>query len=58
MERFAGLNFLGFNLSEEILLCYLGQKCLLFSVINERRLYSWKTFCGTLENHEKHESLA
>ena len=29
-----------------------------FSIIKERHLYSWKNFCGTLENYENHKSLA
>ena len=60
-ERFAGLNVRVFNSIEvftEILSCCLGQKCLLFSIIKERHLYSWENFCGTLENHEKCECLA
>ena len=36
----------------ETLLHFLGQKCLLFSIIKERHLYSWENFCGTLENRE------
>ena len=42
----------------EIFLRFLGQKCLLFSIIKERCLYSQKNFHGILENREKHESLA
>ena len=43
MERFAGLNVYGFNFIEvftEIFSHGLGQKCLLFSIIKERRLCS------------------
>ena len=52
VERFTGvnLNICSFNPIEafvEILLCCLGQKCLLFSVTTEG-LYSQKNF----ENHE------
>ena len=60
-ERFAGLNVCIFDLIEvfvEILSRCLSQKYLLFSIIKERRLYSWEKFRGTLENHEKHECLA
>ena len=55
MERFAGLNICGFNPIEilaEILLCCIGQKCLLFSIIKVRCLYSQEKFDGTLENCE------
>ena len=55
MERFAGLNNRGFGFIEvfvEILLHCLSQKCLLFSKIKERCLYSRKIFCGTLKNSE------
>ena len=41
MERFAGLNINGFNPIEvfaEIFSCFLGQKCLLFSIIKEKHL--------------------
>ena len=44
VERFAGLNVYGFNFIEvftEILSQGLCQKCLLFSIIKERHLYSW-----------------
>ena len=61
VERFAGLNVHGFNLIEiftEILLCCLDQKCLLFSIIKEKCLYSQKNFCGSPENHKYHETLA
>ena len=60
-ERFAELNVCIFNPIEvftEILSRCLGQKCLLFSIIKERYLYSWENFHGTLENREKCESLA
>ena len=43
MERFARLNICGFSLTKVfvgILLQCLGQKCLIFSIINERCLYS------------------
>ena len=55
MERFAGLNIRGFNpidLFTEILSRCLGHKCSSFSIIKERCLYSWKTFCYTLKNYE------
>ena len=61
VERFAGLNVHDFSLIKvfaEILSLCLGQKYLLFSVIKERHLYSWKNFHGTLENCEKCESVA
>ena len=60
-ERFAGLNIRGFSTIEvftEILSRCLDHKCLSFSTIKERRLYSWKNFCGTIENCEKCKSLA
>ena len=60
-ERFAGLNVHVFNPIEvfvEILLRCLGQKCLLFSIIKERYLYSQGNFHDTLENREIHECLA
>ena len=60
-EKFTGLNVPIFNPIEvfmEILSCCLGQKCLLFSIIKERHLYSWEIFCGILENREKRECLA
>ena len=46
-ERFAWLNVPGLNpikVFTHILLCCLGQKCLLFSIINNRCLYSQKNF--------------
>ena len=55
MERFAGLNICGFNPIEilaETLLCCVGQKCLLFSIIKVSCLYSQEKFDGTLENCE------
>ena len=57
VERFAGLNVHSFNLIEvfaKILLRCLHQKCLLFSIIIKRGtyVYSWKSFCGTLETCE------
>ena len=61
VERFSGLNVRSVNpieVSAKILLCCLGQKCLLFSVIKERCLYSRKHFHGTIENCENHKSLA
>ena len=61
MERFDGLKVYGFNFIEvftEIISRGLGQKCLLFSIIKERHLYSWQIFHGNPEDHEKHESLA
>ena len=60
-ERFAGLNIRGFcaiKVFTEILSCCLDHKCSLFSTIKERRLYSWKNFCGTTGNREKREGLA
>ena len=60
-ERFAGLNIRSFSAIKvftEILMRCLGHKCSLFSKIKERRLYSWKNFCSTPENREKHECLA
>ena len=42
----------------EILSRCLRHKCLLFSTIKERCLYSWKNFCGTPKDREKRESLA
>ena len=57
VERFAGLNIRSFNPIEvftEILLCYFGQKCLLFGITKERCLYSWEKVHGTLEKHKKH----
>ena len=55
VERFAGLNVRSFNSIEvflEILSNCLGQKCLLFIIINKRCLYSQENFLGTLENRE------
>ena len=60
-ERFAGLNIRGFSTIEifvEIFSRCLGHKYSLFRIIKERHLYSRKTFCNTLKNREKHESLA
>ena len=60
-KKFAGLNVCGFNPIEvfaELLLHCLGQKCLLFSIIKKRCLYSQENFHGTLENHEKCKILA
>ena len=37
----------------EIILCCLGQKCLLFSIIKGSHIHSRKNFCNTFENHEK-----
>ena len=51
-ERFAGLNVYVFNPIEvfvEILLHCLDQKCLLFSIIKERHLYSRKIFAIRLK---------
>ena len=56
-ERFTELNIHGFSAIEvftEIFLCCLAQKCSLFSIIKERRLYSQKNLHGT----ENRESLA
>ena len=61
MERFAGLKIHSFKpieVSAQILLHCLGQKCLLFSIIKERHLYSWENFYGTPENHKNYKSLA
>ena len=64
VEKFAELNVHSFSLIEilaKIPLRSLGQKCLLFSIINERHLYSQitqKNFCSILENRENHISLA
>ena len=56
VERFAGLNvhdFKSIEVFEEILSCFLGQKCLLFNVIIKQRcFYSWKNFHSTLENQK------
>ena len=60
-ERFAGLKVCIFNPIEvftETLSRFLDQKYLLFSIIKERHLYSRENFHGTLENQEKHKSLA
>ena len=54
-ERFTGSNIRGFSAIKaftEIVMNCLGHKCLLFSTIKERRLYSQKIFCGTPENRE------
>ena len=60
-EIFAGLNIRGFRaikvFAETFSRCF-GHKYSLFSLNKERHIYSWKNFHGTLENHEKHESLA
>ena len=59
-ERFAGLNVRVFNTIEvfvEILLRCLGRKCLLFSIIKDRHLYSQENFHGTLENRKKRKCL-
>ena len=62
MEIFAGIHIHGFNPTEgfaETLLCCFGQKCLLlFIIIKERHLYTWKKIHSTLENHENCKSLA
>ena len=61
VESFAGLNICNFNPTKvftEMLSHYLGHKFLLFSIINGRHLYSWETFCSTLENCEICERLA
>ena len=53
MEKFAGLNFHGFNPTKvfaKILSCFLSQKCLLLK--RGAYLYSRKNFCGALENRE------
>ena len=42
----------------EIFLHCLGQKCLLFSIIKERHLYSRENYGGTRKNRKKHECLA
>ena len=59
VERFTVLNIHGFNCIEvfaEIRLYCLSQKCLLFNVIKERCLYSWKNLHSTLKNYENRES--
>ena len=59
-ERFAGLNISGFSTIKvftEIFLHCLGHKCSLFSIIKERRLYSWINLHSTPENREKCENL-
>ena len=61
VETLAVLNIHSFNRIEvfaEMLLHCLSQKCLLFNVIKERCLYSWKNFHSTLKNYKNHESLA
>ena len=60
VERFCELNVCGFNPIEvfaEILVCCLGQKCLLFSIL-KRCLYSQENFGGTLDDCKKHGGLA
>ena len=60
-ERFSGVNIHSFSIIKvfmEIFLHCLGHKYSLFSIIKERRLYSWKNFHITPENHEKCKSLA
>ena len=60
-ERFAGLNIHGVRTIEvfmEIFSRCLGHKYSLFSIIQERHLYSRKHFRGTPVNREKCESLA
>ena len=52
-ERFAGLNIRGFSAIKvlaEIFLRCLGHKYSLFSIDEERHLYSRKNFRGTPEN--------
>ena len=59
--RFARLNICSFSFIKvfaEIFSHCLGQKCLLFSIIKERCLYSKKNFRGSPENCEKCENLA
>ena len=61
MEIFTELKIHGFNPTEvfaDIFSHCLGQKCLLFSINKERRLYSQNNFSGILENCEKCEWLA
>ena len=51
VERFTGLNVHGFSFIKvfvEILLCCLGQKYSLFSIIKERCLYSYYIHRKTL----------
>ena len=60
-ERFAGLNVCVFNPIEvftEMLSRFLGQKCLLFSIIKKALIYSQENFHSTIENGEKCECLA
>ena len=40
------------------LMVLASQKCLLFSIITERRFYSLQDFLGTLNNHERGKGLA
>ena len=59
VERSTRLNVHGFNPIEvfaEIVSHYFGQKCLLFSIIKERLLYSRRNFHGP-GSPENHESL-
>ena len=42
----------------EIFLRYLGQKCLLFSIIKVRCIHSLENFHGTVDNCEKYKGLA
>ena len=60
VERSTALNVHGFNPIEvfaEISSHYFGQKCLLFSIIKERYLYSRINFHGFPKNHGNLESL-
>ena len=57
MQKFAGLDFHGFNPTEvfaEMLSCFLSQKCLLRK---SGAYIHGKNFHGTLENCENLESL-
>ena len=54
-KRFAGLSIRSFSAIKvfaEIFSRCLGHKYSLFSINEERYLYSRKNFCGTLENRE------
>ena len=57
-ERFAGLNICGFcaiKVFAKMFLHCLGHKYSLCSIIKERHLYLWKSYCDTAENREKHK---
>ena len=50
VERFPGLNVHDFNAIKGFASRCAGQKCLLFSIIKERCLYSQKNFHDTVQN--------